>query len=294
MQEPLWKGLAVFYDSATYFALSILIASVYSLAKKDFGISARGFGALEAQITWAVDVVCILPLLYPIALLPREHKLETTSYLDPSDYERTQRHQNLREKFRFVLLGLIVTVFTYPFVSQAIHNWAPSQIGEGNGEGGKTIISYAEYHNLTMTCFGGAEPLTIAEDRVLSAFVMIGSIVIFLFTIWSLTRILTRNRTLWEFPLGKRLTEKVDGLNIRSRKVTLYVWRLVRVVMLLGPIGLAIPLLWGILRLRRLQSDLANVTSSAYADNEWTFGQVVSIIIFAPVLFEMLYCWFEY
>ena len=214
--------------------------------------------------------------------------------MDRMNYEKIQRNQTLREKFRLIVLGLIVTIFMYPFISQSVHYWSSTQIGDGNGEGGKTIISWDEYRNLTATCFGDANPLSSAEERVISAFVMIGSIAIILFTTWRLIRILTGTRSLWKFPLWTRLMGIIGGLKLQSGKGMLHLWRLIQIVLLFGPISLAIPLLWGILRLRQLQSNLAIATRSAYADDEWTFGQVVSIVIFAPVLFEMLYCWFEY
>lgn len=56
---------------------------------------------------------------------------------------------------------------------------------------------------------------------------------------------------------------------------------------------LSIPQFWGILRLRGIQQELSNATSNIYADNQWTFGQVVAVMLFAPVFTEVGYLWFQ-
>lgn len=55
---------------------------------------------------------------------------------------------------------------------------------------------------------------------------------------------------------------------------------------LLLPLLLSTPILWAIFRLRGIQRELARVTGSAYVDNDWSFGQVVSIVLFVPVAVE--------
>ncbi|KAB5581179.1 hypothetical protein GE09DRAFT_1051594 [Coniochaeta sp. 2T2.1] len=59
------RGLIAFFDSAVYFAIAVQLASTVVLVKKDYGLSTDGFGAIQAQISWAVSLLCILPLLYP-------------------------------------------------------------------------------------------------------------------------------------------------------------------------------------------------------------------------------------
>jgi hypothetical protein len=45
--------------------------------------------------------------------------------------------------------------------------------------------------------------------------------------------------------------------------------------------------------MRGVQQQLARATGSAYVDNDWGFGQVVSIVLFAPVVVEFVQAWFE-
>ncbi len=56
---------------------------------------------------------------------------------------------------------------------------------------------------------------------------------------------------------------------------------------------LTIPQLWGVLRLRGIQKGLADATSNVYVDNQWTFGQVVAVMIFVPVFTEVGYLWMK-
>lgn len=50
---------------------------------------------------------------------------------------------------------------------------------------------------------------------------------------------------------------------------------------------LTVPGFWGIFRLRSIQRLLAIATNNAYVDNEWTFGQVVAVMLFVPVFTEL-------
>lgn len=69
LKEVLLKGYSVFFECAIYFAASIQIACVVVLVRKDFGISVNGLGGLVVQITWAVTLLSMLPLLYPLVML---------------------------------------------------------------------------------------------------------------------------------------------------------------------------------------------------------------------------------
>ena len=74
--------------------------------------------------------------------------------------------------------------------------------------------------------------------------------------------------------------------NYRSSKF------LIRSLVVLVPL-LTIPQFWGLVRLRGIQKALANSTTNAYTDNQWTFGQVVAVMIFAPVFTEVGYSWLQ-
>jgi hypothetical protein len=47
-----------------------------------------------------------------------------------------------------------------------------------------------------------------------------------------------------------------------------------------------VPQLWAILRFRAVQQALAISIGSSGQDNSWTFGRIVAVVIFLPVLLE--------
>jgi hypothetical protein len=260
-KRHLIDGCKVFFDCAVFFVVSIQISSVVVLARKDFGLSANGLGGLTVQITWAVALVCMLPLLYPMIIL---------------EYASKER-----ANFRFFLFCGCWILFFYTFISQMIGNFAPSQVGEGAGPGGQTIVTTSEMDTLVSMCLGGIRVLSTTEQKVLSASGAVGSILISMYGLGYL---------LWF--IGSRLHE--DVINAVRTKISAAYPKVQKDRMSIITLGILLPLLtipqfWGIFRLREIQRSLAGATSNAYVDNQWTFGQVVSVTIFAPVLTELGY-----
>lgn len=56
-------------------------------------------------------------------------------------------------------------------------------------------------------------------------------------------------------------------------------------------LALAVGQIWTIFRLCRFQADIAKNAGNSDIDNEWSFGQVAGVTVFAPVLIE---CWFHW
>ncbi|KAF4911464.1 hypothetical protein CGCF415_v004387 [Colletotrichum fructicola] len=281
-------GFEAFFSSAIYFGISLEIASIYTLVNKDFGISTAGLGASEAEIVMAVSVVCILPLLYPIALLPtRLHHPESERQQPPKSAKDISVKQ---ENCRLILFVLLSILFFYPFLSQCIHQWAPSRVGEGNGTEGETLVTIEEWTRVEIVCFNSIERLSAAESKLMAGFELASSIVIYCFTIWfglgAGARILaTQDRAFGE---ERRITRVL----LKSQRWVQRIWKTysgVRVVLLLIPAVLGVPLLWYIFRLREIQSAALDRVGVEYTGNEWGFGQVVGIVIFAPVVTDMAF-----
>lgn len=272
MNPPLTKyssllaeGCKIFFDCAVFFAISIQISCVVVLVRKDFGISANGLGGLTVQITWAVALLCMLPLLYPMFIL---------LYTDKE-----------RNDYRLFLFCGCWLLFFYTFISQMIGDFGPSQVGRGAGGGGATIITTDEWNSLTSLCLTGVKYLSAAEQRVLSDFGAAGSTAISTYGLLCLIWCITTKR----FPnQAKELRQKLSSISTETRRRQYTLGCLNLVVPLL-----TIPQLWGVLRLRGIQRELANTTSNVYVDNQWTFGQVVAVMIFAPVLTEVGYLWLQ-
>lgn len=259
------EGCKVFFDCAAFFAISIQISCVVVLVRKDFGISANGLGGLTVQITWSVALLCMLPLLYPMFIL---------SYTDRD-----------RTNYRLFLICGCWLLFFYPFISQMIGDFGPSQIGRGAGPGGATIITADEWNTLTSLCLSGVEYLSAAEQKVLSDFGAAGSIAISTYGLVSL---------LW-FIMTKKFPEQEKAIRHKfssafpQKERKRYTLGCLTILILL----LTIPQLWAVLRLRGIQKGLANATGDVYVDNQWTFGQVVAVMIFAPVFTEVGYLWIQ-
>jgi hypothetical protein len=262
------KSTKIFFDCAIYFVVSIQISCVVVLVRKDFGISANGLGGLTVQITWAVALLCMLPLLYPLIIL---------GYTDKD-----------KRSYRFFLFCGCWILFFYTFISQMVGDFGPSQVGQGKGSGGTTIITNDEYAALTNLCLTGVQILSPAESKVLDAFGAAGSIIVTLYGLLYLLWFIAVR----QFPnLPKGIDKRTELYMTKEKKQKFYAQSdkiALRTLIVLIPI-LAIPQFWGVFRLRNIQKSLAGATSNAYTDNQWTFGQVVAVTIFAPVFTEMGY-----
>ena len=56
--------------------------------------------------------------------------------------------------------------------------------------------------------------------------------------------------------------------------------------LLLTPLALSVPMIRGIFRLRDIQANVVDRMGSQYTGNEWGFGQIIGVGIFAPVITE--------
>jgi hypothetical protein len=259
------EGCKVFFDCAVFFAISIQISCVVVLVRKDFGISANGLGGLTVQITWAVALLCMLPLLYPMFIL---------GYTDRP-----------RTNYRLFLFCGCWLLFLYIFISQMIGDFGPSQIGPGAGPGEATTILADEWNNLTSLCLSGVAYLSVEEQKVLGDFGAAGSIIISTYGLSCLLWFITTR----QFPKQeKAIRHRLSSIFPENGQKRYMIGCLNIVIPLL-----TIPQLWGVLRLRAIQKGLASATGGVYVDNQWTFGQVVAVMIFAPVFTEVGYLWIQ-
>jgi hypothetical protein len=185
---------------------------------------------------------------------------------------------------------LLTVLFFYPFVSQAIHNWAPSRIGEGNGPGGETLVTDEEFERVQEMCFGTVKRFASWESKLLAATEMAASLLIYLFMIWHL--IIARIQRME--PNDKEIEDigRITAVLLRIRRQMEALWerfKLTKALFLLIPAALDGVLLYCIFRLRSIQGRMAQGLDGQYAGNEWGFGQVVSIVMFVPVVTNMAF-----
>jgi len=295
LDRVLDAALDSFVDCALFFALAVQLASLVMLVQKDLvSVAARGFGANDARIATANSVVCILPLLHPLAACAAAAHEDSDREEDrpppPVELdERPQRRRHLDRCFeeaksdtRFALFYLLTLLFFVPFVLQCIHNWGPSRIGDGPTGDGTVVASEAEWGATLRVCFGDVRQFSTAEMAAIAVFELLGSLVVFGFAIGRLSLAALR-RSRWRRAVAG-VTENLTGSDGR-------IGVRLSVVLLLVPLVPAVPLLWGIFRLRHIQGKLADRIESPYTGNEWGFGQIIGLVIFAPVLTEARTAW---
>lgn len=262
-------GLRSFFDSAAYFAFALQLATIAVLVRKDYGISTLDMGALETEITQAVAVVSLLPLLYPIALL------------------EGAQDGDAKHNARLLLLSVTVALSFYPFMSRCFHAFGESPIG--NGKGGE--VSKSDWRNVQTMCFpdglgGLGSFMESMTYRALDGLELTICLLIYVFAFW-LMAYLPCSR----YPIR----EKVGEREHRSWRERVNDWfghhPYIAALPLLAMIGLAVPLLWVIFQLRMLQQDLAKSVGGTYTGGNWGFGQIVSLVLFVPVGVTMAYRW---
>lgn len=273
LQTVLAGGITSFFDSAVYFALAIEIATTTILVAKDYESTAIAFGDYETRISTIACAISLLPLTYPIIILPNRRS--------PCDKDTRDK-----EAYRKCLFCIAVLASVYPFFSQSVRTWAPTQIGDARGDGGVTYVDADEWDVVGKVCFGTVEYLTDTENTTIGAFQMVASLFVILFCIFMLVPPTLRRlnyRYGEDSHIRKAMTAFCDRASQACQQSPL------KYILLAVPVCLAAPLLWGFWRIRTLQTQLATATGREYEGNEWGFGQVMAITIFAPVAAEMIF-----
>ena len=261
------------------------------LVQKDYGISTRGFGAADAQIALANSVVCVLPLLYHVGMVvppcPREgcgtKRERSPASISPSAQEAKDDAASAGDaNFRFLLFCIVTVMSLYCFCSQVIHNWGASRVGDQS-----MPASNAEWKQIEDLCYGSIGPWSAVEDRALAVFELVGGLVTYLFTLWQVAMFRLRRQPKAGEEGNSRgcglESNHTHGLITTLQRHKQKLGRVIAAVLLLTPLALSLPLLWGIFRLRQLQAEVLKSRGIEYMGNEWAFGQIIGVVIFAPV-----------
>jgi len=112
-----------FYDNAVFFTFAIQAASIATLTRVDFGISADGMGALTMQITWLVSMLTLLPLL-PLVLRPQIYLGNESGAGDDGErgksalVRRSAGLKEARQDLRFLFFVICWAMAFCPFFSR--------------------------------------------------------------------------------------------------------------------------------------------------------------------------------
>jgi hypothetical protein len=112
-----------FYDNAVFFTLAIQIASIFTLARVDFGINADGMGGFRMEIAWLVSLLTLLPLL-PMVLRAQMFTEEGNIAEDGSSLARERGdgvmdvRAQARQEQRLLFFVICWAMGFYPFFSR--------------------------------------------------------------------------------------------------------------------------------------------------------------------------------
>ena len=264
------RGCDSFHDCAVFFTFSIQLASIVVLARLDFGISASGMGDSTAKITWAISLLTMLPITY-VAFNPsllRHQSAETPS--------RSQKSKDRKAQLRFLLFALCLLLFIYPFFSRMMETFGPSMIG-----GSSNIISTSEWDIIQSMCLANVDPITSKEVVAMDVFSVAGSLFVCSLGLTKVIWLAIKKHH------GQSLfVQYFHNWSFKWR----YSTQLALALFVLVPI-IAVSQLWTIFRLRRFQEQVSANSGNVDSDTQWTFGQIVAVTIFVPVLVE---CWFTW
>lgn len=259
------RAFGVYADAAALLTFSVQFASVVILIKKDFGISAKDFGGLTVEVTWAAALLTMVSML-----------LVCSSGADLD-----------RKELRLSVICISWILFLYTFISRMISDFGPSQIGIPKPGSPTAVVSPVEAGNIEQLCWTNGSNLSKAETIAFDVFAVGGSLFVSIVLVGTLIWVLlTRRRPDVVRRLKHSRTFMVNGRNTISVKS-------VRLLLLFNVFLWGAPQLWGILRLRAMQQALAVSTGTSDQDNSWGFGQIVAVVIFLPVFLEFVYVYWK-
>lgn len=250
------KITAAYVDSAIALALSVELACAIMLIKKNFGLGVNDFGGLTVQLVWIVATLVMLPVV---------------SFC----------WQDLRDKrieLRLCMTALAFILFLITFVCRMINTYSDRQIGGSSG----AVITEEEAGQLSLLCFGGNPNLSLAGTTVLEVF-SVGA------SLWISCNIILALVDQCVDDSGDSLVAKTfqrcmkylksNVMGIAISTSALMVW--------------SIPLLWALMTLRSWQMTFTESIGETSDGDVWSFGQIIAVIVFLPVLNELLHQYLE-
>ena len=269
------RCLEVFHDCATFLTFSIQIAAIVVLVRVDFGLGTENMGDATVRITQAVSILTLLPLAYATVLLHNNSSdAEVGRSEHPDERMSSNRRPNGETSKRFGLFVLCWLLSLYPFYSKMNSVFGPSLIGT-------TVISNGQFDDIEEICYRDVRVITRAEDRFMTALAIVAVVPLSLLVCGRIIVLGVRKHHA-DSQTYARMVVLLEGTGARRFRQSL--------VLSLGMIPpLACGLLWTVIRDQTFQQHMTAAAGNDFADGQWTFGQVVAVTVFVPVLVE---AWF--
>ena len=158
-----------------------------------------------------------------------------------------------------------------------IETFGPNMIGGSN-----PIISTAEWDVIQAVCVANVPLVTSKEIIAMDVFSVVGSLFVCLLGLAKIVWLAIQRQHV-DSRLFRHIRERwLKGRSFESwSSVTLFI---------AIPI-IAVSQLWTVFRLRTFQEQVSQTSGNHDTDGQWTFGQIVAVTIFVPVLVE---CWFTW
>ncbi|CAD0089181.1 unnamed protein product, partial [Aureobasidium vineae] len=267
------KLLSSFDDCATFFTFSIQIASIVVLAKVDYGVSAASMGDVTVRTTWTVSALTLLPLMYTLLLsgLPQTGANRQFTKAAAGTFLTTDARRDL-------LFSICWACSVYPILSRMIESFAESVVGYKPSD----ILTTKQWRMLQDSCLSQTSPPSMAEYRLMNVFGIMASLLTSLFAISKIVMAGLHRH------YDHKLQRHHDLMNIVQQPLD-YLGRISLVCVPLLSIGLT----WSYFRLQSFQANITQALSTQDSDSEWGFGQVVSVVVFLPVIVEAFFSWHE-
>ena len=276
-----------YHNGAIFLAFSVQIASIIVLARNDFGLSSQGLGAVTLEITWTASLLTLLPLVY-CTFVPALCRSADAPTQRPGPHPPPKASKREREKLRTYLFLVCWLMSVYPFLSRMIETFAPSKIGSANG----AVVSDADWSVIEAMCLGGVPVVGSAEANAFMAIGITGWLLMALFALYIPFEMGVKKH--YPDSALAHLMRSVSTLQPQKseekgqkRSRTLFV-----VLAFVVPVIAAVELV-AVFRFRGYQAAIAESGGYTDTDVEWSFGQIVAVVIFAPVLPEAWCAWRE-
>lgn len=246
-----------YVDSAIALALSVELACAIMLIKKNFGLQVSEFGGLTVQIVWIVAALVMLPVA-------------SFCWRDLEDK---------KTELRLCMTALAFILFLITFICRMISTYSDRQIGSG----ADAVVSNEEANQIALLCFGQSSSLSPSASATVEVFSIGGSLWISCNVILALidqcfdgSEQSQVARALQQFT--KHLKSDIVGT----------------VVSVSGLLIWSVPLFWALMTLRSWQMTFAESIDEASGSDVWSFGQIIAVIVFLPVLNELLHQYLEH
>jgi len=179
-----------------------------------------------------------------------------------------------RTELRLCMISMGFVLSLINFVCRMITTYSEGQIGSGPGK----VITRVELDQIQLLCYRDRHDLSPAGSSVVEIFSIGGSLWVACRIVLALVDqcVTTSGRS----PAGRTWQSLKGGLK-KERSGT--------VVSVIAHAVWSIPLFWALVTLRSWQKEFAASLNQQSGSDVWSFGQIIAVVVFLPVLNELLY-----